>query len=400
MNKNNFPKLITLLSLYIAQSVPMSFFSTVIPVIMRQENYSLESIGLLQLIKLPWIIKFLWAPMVDRSGNSNRGYMKWIFYSEFIYAAVILMTGFLSLKTDFPLIIALMVLAFAFSATQDIATDAFAIRILEKKERGIGNSMQSAGSFIGTLAGSGLLLVIYSRFGWRYLIFGLAVFVIVALVPVYLFRNRIKPIPQEPSKRITFKDIWLFFRQKSVAPRILYLTFFYSGIIGILAMVKPYMVDLGYTMEQIGFMSGIAGTATGALSALAAGFLIKKYGTGKVQFFAASMIIFSALWFTSLTFITPSMAILFTGIIILWGTYGMASVAVYTSSMNFVRPGREGTDFTIQIVITHLSSLIIAVSSGKIAGTLTYKGLFSLEIALGVCSFLILWMQRDLTQHK
>ncbi|MBE0653957.1 MAG: MFS transporter, partial [Bacteroidales bacterium] len=49
----------TLLSLYLAQSIPMSFFSTVVPVIMRQENYSLESIGYLQLIKLPWILKFL-----------------------------------------------------------------------------------------------------------------------------------------------------------------------------------------------------------------------------------------------------------------------------------------------------------------------------------------------------
>jgi hypothetical protein len=49
----------------------MSFFSTVIPVIMRQENYSLESIGLLQLVKLPWIFKFLWAPLIDNVSRST-----------------------------------------------------------------------------------------------------------------------------------------------------------------------------------------------------------------------------------------------------------------------------------------------------------------------------------------
>jgi hypothetical protein len=44
--------------------------------------------------------------------------------------------------------------------------------------------------------------------------------------------------------------------------------------------------------------------------------------------------------------------------------------------MKIVRKGREGTDFTLQIVMTHLSSLIIAVMSGKVADAITYRGLF------------------------
>jgi predicted MFS family arabinose efflux permease len=389
VNQVNWKKYSVLFSLYIAQAVPMSFFSTVIPVIMRQENYSLESIGLLQLIKLPWILKFLWAPMVDRSGGTIRGYMKWIFYSEFIYAVVILMTGFLNLKTDFPLIIALMVLAFTFSATQDIATDAFAIRILEKKNRSLGNSMQSAGSFLGTLVGSGLLLVIYNKYGWQSLIFGLAAFVLLALIPVAIFRRKIVPVDREVSKRVRFADIWVFFRQENIFPRLLYLSFFYSGIVGTLAMVKPYMVDLGYSMKEIGLMSGIAGTATGSIAALMAGFLIRKFGSYRVQVFIVILIVLSGSWFLFHSYF-PSHLILFTGILLLWGTYGMASVAVYTSSMNFVRPGREGTDFTLQIVITHLSSLILAVASGKIAGSLSYSGLFMVELMLGIATFFIL----------
>ena len=76
MLKKEINKYYTLLSLYLAQSIPMSFFSTVIPVIMRQEQYSLESIGYLQLMKLPWIIKFLWAPLIDKTSNSSRHYCK------------------------------------------------------------------------------------------------------------------------------------------------------------------------------------------------------------------------------------------------------------------------------------------------------------------------------------
>jgi len=73
---------------------------------------------------------------------------------------------------------------------------------------------------------------------------------------------------------------------------------------------------------------------------------------------------------------------LFPAIVLLWGTYGMASVVIYTISMDIVRPGREGTDFTIQIVITHLSSLIISVVSGMVAHATGYSGLFKIEAAL------------------
>ncbi len=90
MNEKNWHKFPLLFSLYIAQSIPMSFFSTVVPVIMRQENYSLSSIGLLQLIKLPWTLKFLWAPMVVNKARTPKDLKRLIFISEAFYALVIL----------------------------------------------------------------------------------------------------------------------------------------------------------------------------------------------------------------------------------------------------------------------------------------------------------------------
>src|SRR5512133_2959472 len=125
--EKNWTKFPVLFSLYIAQSIHMSFFSTVVPVIMRQEKYSLESIGLMQLVKLPWIIKFLWAPLVDSKAKNPRQLRNWILFSELFYAAVILSIGLFDLQTDFRLIVVLMVVAFLASATQDIAVDIFAI---------------------------------------------------------------------------------------------------------------------------------------------------------------------------------------------------------------------------------------------------------------------------------
>jgi len=167
MGGKNWTKFPVLFSLYVAQSIPMSFFSTVVPVIMRQENYSLQSIGLLQLVKLPWIFKFLWAPLVDSHSGKPGQLRRWIIFSEIFYAAVILSIGFFDLQTDFRLIVILMIIAFIASATQDIAVDIFAIFQLSPGERSIGNSVQSAGSFTGTLFGGFWADVAWGRFwGW------------------------------------------------------------------------------------------------------------------------------------------------------------------------------------------------------------------------------------------
>jgi len=390
MKKQEANKYFTLLSLYLAQSIPLSFFSTVVPVIMRMENYSLESIGYLQLIKLPWIVKFLWAPMVDRNCSSTKQYRRWILASEIFYAIVIFSIGFLNLETSFSTIIILMVIAFTASATHDIATDAFAILILKERERSLGNSMQSAGNFIGTLMGSGVLLVIYHYWGWQYLLFSLAAFVLIVLVPVSLYPAKEKKQPDKSHKNISPLEFIYFFRQKKIGGHLLLLFLFYSGLIGILTMAKPYLVDLGYDVKQIGFISGIFGTACGALMTIPAGIFIRKAGLNKAVWVFPVINLLVATFFFGLTFTSHPLYLIYIGIGFLWSTYAMSSVFVYTLAMKIVRKGREGTDFTIQIVITHLSSLIIAVMSGKVADAITYRGLFAVEIVLGLLIFILI----------
>jgi predicted MFS family arabinose efflux permease len=381
MKEKTWLKFPVLFSLYIAQSIPMSFFSTVIPVIMRQEKYSLESIGLLQLVKLPWIFKFLWAPLIDNNARTSRRIRSMIIFSEIFYALVILSIGLFDLQTDFRLIIILMILAFIASATQDIAVDIFAILQLDPSERSLGNSMQSAGSFVGSLFGTGVLLIAYYYFGWTNLLILLSAFVVFAILPMLLYRRPVE-IDEEVHKNVRLADIYRFFAEKGKHKRVLILVFTYSGIIGILTMLKPFLVDLGYNVKQIGFMSGIFGTSVGALSALAGGFIIRKAGRRLSMYIFLMLALSTATWFWFLSRSVPSVYALYAGIGMLWGSYGLLSVTIYTTSMDIVRKGREGTDFTIQIVITHLSSLIIAVMSGKIGDLVGYTGLFGIEVLL------------------
>ncbi len=386
--QKNWQKYPTLFSLYIAQSIPMSFFSTVVPVIMRQENYSLESIAMIQLIKITWIIKFLWAPFVDNHSRSKKQLRNWVIISELVYAAIIFSIGFFSLQEDLKVIIILLLLAFTASAVQDIATDIFAIFALKKGERGKGNSIQMAGSFVGTLFGTGVLLIAYHYFGWSKLLVILALCVVFALIPILRYKGKLN-IRKTKNEKISHLEILRFFKDPVLRRRVLLLIFYNSGIVGMLSMLKPYLVDLNYNVKEIGFMSGIVGTSVAIIFSLSAGYIIRKIGKRSAYYIFLFLGLITALYFFLLPII-PAAGLLYIGIALLWGSYGLMSVIIYTTSMDSVRHGSEGTDFTLQIVIMHLSSIVITILCGKVGDALGYKGIFGAGIILIVLTYMVL----------
>lgn len=368
----------------------MSFFSTVIPVMMRQEEFSLTAIGMLQLIKLPWILKFLWSPIVDRHTRTVSDYKRWIFSSELIYAVLIFAVAFLDFKADFPTIMTFLILSFVASATQDIATDALAVLSFYKEDKSLINSMQSMGSFSGSLLGGGLLLILFKMWGWSTIVPFLGVFVLIALLPLF-FNRKIAFCSEQERPRARKMDLIFFFTQKGIWKQIVFLFLYYAGLIGTLAMLKPYLVDLGYDMHDIGIMSGVIGTFTGFAASFAGGFLVRRIGLFRARRLFAFLIVLTTGYFYALSHFTPNIALLHAGVMLLWGSYGLATIVVYTSAMEQVRQGREGTDFTLQTVVTHLSGILLAIASGKMADSTGYGGLFLFELIVALTSFVFVF---------
>ena len=94
----------TFFSLYLAQAVPMSFFTTALQVILREQAVPLSLIGLLQIVKLPWILKVFWSPAIDRHCHTVRDYKRTIIGAEIVYALLILVTSLFDLHTILPLL--------------------------------------------------------------------------------------------------------------------------------------------------------------------------------------------------------------------------------------------------------------------------------------------------------
>lgn len=372
--------------LYIAQSIPSSFFATALQVMMREANYSLATIGLLQLVKLPWVVKFLWSPLVDRHCLTGRDFRRCIVVSEIVYAIFIILAGHLNVTDNLYLIIFMVMLSLVASATQDIATDALAILMHTGRDKSMVNSMQSMGSFGGALIGSGVLLLVLHRFGWHAVTPFLGVFVLLMLIPL-LRRKDLNIAQKDVRQRARLTDFASFFIQRGIWRQIGFLLLYYASIIGILSMMRPWLVDLGYSMKEIGVMSGIIGTSSAFCASFGAGFIVRRIGIFTARILFACFILLTTLYFLGLVMLgTPTTAMLYGGIVLMWMSYGMATIVVYTSAMECVRPGREGTDFTVQTVLTHLSGIIMAGLSGAVADHFGYYGLFLAEVIIASIS--------------
>ena len=353
---------------------------------MREQRFSLSAIALLQLVKLPWILKMLWSPLVDRACTTMRGYKRLIVGSELVYALLVFLAGTLNLQLNVATVILLVLLSLVASATQDIATDALAIRSTKGRERGLMNSMQSMGSFAGSLVGSGLLLVVLHRYGWNSVTQCLSLFVLVAALPL-LFNKKIS-LQQDENKRqrARLTDFVWFFGQRGVWRQILFLALYYMGIIGIMSNMKPYMVDLGYSMKDIGLINGVVGVASAFAVGYPTGMLVRRYGYVRVRPAVACAMLGATLLFTILSVSVPTTAQIVLATVLLWASYGMATVVVYTSAMSHVRPGKEGTDFTVQTVLTHLTGIVAAMGSGAVADVAGYTAMFAVQTAIALAS--------------
>jgi PAT family beta-lactamase induction signal transducer AmpG len=147
--------------LYFAQGFPFGLAYDLWPVYFRVHGVSLREIGLMALLFLPYSLKPAWSPFVDRFGSRQA----WIAGCEFALAGVTVALLLLDpTRTDWLLWVVLLSYT-AFSATQDISIDAYAVDISTPQEVGPINGLRATTGRLGILTAGGALLIL-ADFGW------------------------------------------------------------------------------------------------------------------------------------------------------------------------------------------------------------------------------------------
>lgn len=383
-------KLGLLTSLYFSQGLPYGFFTQALPVLLRTQGLSLPAIGLTNLLALPWALKFLWAPWMDRHGSARLGRRRgYILPTQLLSAALLLGLGLPGGSVSMPVLLGAVLLTNLLAATQDVATDGLAVELLAPAERGLGNGIQVAGYRVGTILGGGLMLIVFDAWGWRPTLMGMGAMLLVATVPVVFFREPPSPAPEAPTGWLR-EAVRHWVHRPGTGAWLGLILLFKAGEYLATGMLRTFLVDMGLGLSQVGWMLGLVGFSMSLVGAMVGGALVHRMGS------RGALVLFSALQAGAVglySLAAMSHATL-SGLALVCGVEhlasGMATAALFTVMMDFCRPGHEGADYTLQASLFVIASGAAAALSGFSAQRLGYAWHFALSAA--VCSLAVLWV--------
>ncbi|MEU1844880.1 MFS transporter [Micromonospora sediminicola] len=383
----------TLTALYVTQYLGIGFITVGLTAILRDGGTSLDTLALLQVVGLIWPIKFLWAPVLDRYGSRHRGhYRSWLL----VLQAALVLTLLALLPFSRPAdqlgpVIAICAAFVFFSATQDIAADAVAVRLLAASDRGTGNGIQVAASYLGNLLGGGACVLVYDRFGWASAVGLLTALTAVGLLVVWRFRE-----PERTDRVVRIGAAYRALVSVFGQPGCRWWTFgvvplVYVGAGMAYALVTPALVDAGWSLGRIGVVTGVVTSVPAIAAGLVAGLGVGRFGRAGVLVAGGVTLALSTVALLPLMNGRAPLGGTVAALCFFLAAYTIANVVLYTVNMDYSRPGSGGTDFTVLSSFGLVCSFVAASLGLAAAGRFGYPavalaslGLVAAGVVVGV----------------
>jgi RhtX/FptX family siderophore transporter len=366
-------------ALYFSQGLPFGFFTQALPVLLRRQGFSLAEIGLSSLLALPWALKFLWAPVVDRVYDPRFGRRRsWIVPLQLVSAAILAGLAASSLLGTRTALFAVVLLLNAVAATQDIATDGLAVDMLGPTERGLANGLQVAGYRVGMIAGGGVILALFDQLGEAGSFLSMAALTALATLPVLLLREPATP----PDGRAAGV---VHFLRRPGAVRLLGLVVTYkAGDAFATGMLRPFLADTGLDLTDLGWLLGTVGFFAGLLGALCGGALVQPLGRRRALVTFGLLQAATIAGYAYLAAATPTREQLYVACAAEFFAGGMATAALFTTMMDECSRAAGATDYSVQASAVVIATGAASALSGLSAQAIGYEGHFGLAAALSL----------------
>ncbi len=373
---------LTVGGLYVAQSVIGGLTMLGLPTVLRNQGLPLDRIGLVYLTVLPWALKFLWSPYVERFRlprvGRNRSRVI-VAVGGSLCAAGLAAIGLTDLSPLMPVLVCLILVAFV-TSTVDIACDGYAVETLAREHHGWGNTAQVGGSYLGSAIGAGLFLVLVDRYGWSPAVFFMAGVVFLLGLP-FAFgpatRGAVETRSHAPSLVTALKRPAV---RKGLVVAAIYVAAQKWG----LAMLGPFLIDYGFDLATVGVLNGFGSMVVGLAGALIGGAVVRLFGANFVLTLAILLQTTMLLAFAFFDFAgsVPKLIVIGVAILSSSGIMALGFVALYSQFMGWSDPRQAGVDFTIFQCMDSLVSMVGGVGAGWITETLGYTAYFGMAAAI------------------
>jgi PAT family beta-lactamase induction signal transducer AmpG len=273
--------------LYAAQGVPFGFAAEYLPVVLREAGLSRAALAATGWLQLPWQLKFLWAGLADHRDVRPRA-RGFLLALQLTLAALMAAYAFVGSPRDYVPWFALTAVAALVAATQDVFVDAFAVRTLTAGERGWGNSAQVGGYRVGMILGGGAMLALSGLIGERATL--LACGAVIAILSVAAFALRDVAPPSEAAPAVAahappprshgaeVRDLARHMTSRAALPVAAVALTYKLGLHAASALIKPMLVDAGWSHQAIGGLAVSLGAAAAVVGSILGGALHRVLG--------------------------------------------------------------------------------------------------------------------------
>jgi PAT family beta-lactamase induction signal transducer AmpG len=366
-------------SSYFAEGFPYSLVNSGVELLFKEMGASLGAVGLTSLLHLPWNLKFLWAPWVERFGT-RRGFA---IAAQLGCALLLAVAASLARGVESLPILAGVFLAMAVaSATNDIAIDGYYLEALDNDAQARFVGYRATAYRVANLAVKAGLPILAGLLGWR---FGLgAMAAVLALVAAFHFFTLPRLVARVHDARdgylATFASL---LSRPGALPVLSFVVLFRTGESLLQKMKWPFFKDaLGLTLAEYGLANGTVGVVVSLVATLWGGRLIARDGLARWfwPFILAQN--FLHLLYVALAafpaFGTFSSVVAVVAVEEFGAGLGTAVLMVFLMRVCDVR--HRATHFALLTAVMSLSFTFAGAVSGYLAEALGYTGFFGLTI--------------------
>ncbi len=388
--KYSLRKMTLLGGLYVTQFLGLGFILTAVPAILRDQGSSLSDISIVYTLGFIWSIKFLWAPLIDRfSPSTSQHYRSWLILLQSLMILSLICAAVLDITSQYTLLIVCFALFSVFSASQDIAADALGITILEPQERGVGNSIQASGGFIGNFVGGGVVLMTYEWLEWTGSLLILAMATTLPLVNIWRYKEPARAANID-HKNVRYRDMINFFKRPNSGRWLSILLTYTLGISIAYTLVNPMLVDIGWSLDEIGFATSIVGSFAAISGAVITGLLVQKLGRKRSMMLANTLVGLSIITLFAVAQGVSHTVVIYCSICFMLFAFGANSTMLATVMMDNSAKQTAGTDYTLQYSLSSIVGFMCASSALLLAETLQYTGVLIISLGVTLLSIMLL----------
>ncbi|MBL6695819.1 MAG: AmpG family muropeptide MFS transporter [Luminiphilus sp.] len=377
-----------------ASGMPLYLLIQLVPAWLRDSGVSLAEIGLFALVGLPYTWKFLWAPLMDRWPlplGLRRG---WMLAAQIGLILTIGLLGAIDPLANTALVAAVAVVIAIFSATQDVAIDAYRREILDDHELGLGNSIHVQAYRIASLVPGSLSLILADTLPWSWVFWITAAFMLVG-VGLSLFAS-------EPERDVVpasglvetvvapFRD---YLRRRGWGALLLALTFMVAYKLGdnmATALSTPFYLDLGFTKTQIGLVAKHAALWPAIMGGLLGGIAMLRLGINKALWVFGGLQMVSILGFAWLAGTGPVLWLLATVIAFEYFGVGLGTAAFTAFIARESSKTFAATQFALFTALAALPRSLANATTGVLVEQLGWVTFFVFCTGLALPGMLLL----------